>query len=212
MREMTRIVLLGIGFVSAATSLVHARTWTDRAGRQIEADFLGFSDGKVEIKRKSDGKQFHVLLERFSDGDQAFVRSQKKAMDAAFNAGKAYFVWTTQPEPITASFHEVIGTTASFADIRVMARSPTQAPNFRIHIAVEATDAETKGVSCFTTTTSFPATGNTYEAGARYWAVFIAREKLTGSGVARRHLIPADGEPKDATPISNTVQAKVDCK
>jgi hypothetical protein len=78
MRHVTSLVLLSVALLGGAVSPASARTWTDRAGRQLEADFVAFADGKVEIKRKSDGKTFHVPLERFSDADQAFVRSQAK--------------------------------------------------------------------------------------------------------------------------------------
>lgn len=52
------------------------RIWTDRTGRKLDAEYIGFNGGKVEIKRTSDGKTFYVPLERLSDADQAFVRSQ----------------------------------------------------------------------------------------------------------------------------------------
>jgi hypothetical protein len=71
--------LLTITLVGAALASAEARIWTDRTGRQLDAEYIGFSDGKVEIKRASDGKTFHVPIERFSDADQEFVRSQTKA-------------------------------------------------------------------------------------------------------------------------------------
>jgi hypothetical protein len=55
---------------------VQARTWTDRKGRQLEAQFITSKDGNVTIKRQSDGKQFTVPLTSLSDSDQEFVRSQ----------------------------------------------------------------------------------------------------------------------------------------
>lgn len=55
------------------------RLWTDRAGRQFRGEFLGLSDGRLQIRRESDGKTFEVLLERFSDADQAFVRNETRA-------------------------------------------------------------------------------------------------------------------------------------
>lgn len=67
------IVLAGvIGSVPAA----EVRTWTDRAGRQFEGEFEGFTDGQVQVRRASDGQMFRLPLERFSDADQQFVKSQ----------------------------------------------------------------------------------------------------------------------------------------
>jgi hypothetical protein len=79
MRTVIWFVLLSIAYVGVAPRPADARTWTDRTGRQLEADFVGFADGKIQIKRTSDGKIFHLPLERFSDADQAFVKSQTQA-------------------------------------------------------------------------------------------------------------------------------------
>lgn len=69
--------LVALLFFGIAVKSGSAREWTDRAtGRQIEAEFVGFSDGKVEIKRARDGKTFYLPIESLSDADQAFVRSQ----------------------------------------------------------------------------------------------------------------------------------------
>ncbi len=73
-RDVVRAAIMVVVVAVAARS-ADARTWTDRAGRQLDAEFVGFADGKVEIRRTSDGKTFHVPLERFSDADQAFVKS-----------------------------------------------------------------------------------------------------------------------------------------
>jgi hypothetical protein len=74
--------LLTITLVGAALASAAARTWTDRTGQQFDGEYIAFSDGEVEIKRTSDGKTFHVPIERFSDADQEFVRSQIKATAA----------------------------------------------------------------------------------------------------------------------------------
>lgn len=39
--------------VLTGTSL--ARTWTDRQGRTVDAEFVGLKDGKVTIKRNTEG-------------------------------------------------------------------------------------------------------------------------------------------------------------
>ncbi len=77
MHTLACFVLIPIVFVGVVATSAEARIWTDRTGRQIEADFLGFANGNVRIKRPSDGKTFLVPLERFSDADQAFVRAQE---------------------------------------------------------------------------------------------------------------------------------------
>lgn len=101
---MIRRVLFGlltITLVGAAVASTNARVWTDRTGRQLDAEYIGFSDGKVEIKRRSDGRTFRVPLERFSDSDQDFVRSQNKAKPVATTAQEA-------GQSSIAKAHEVI--------------------------------------------------------------------------------------------------------
>ncbi len=51
------------------------RTWTDRQGRQVEADFIALADNVLTVKRTTDGKLFKVRLADFSDADQAFART-----------------------------------------------------------------------------------------------------------------------------------------
>jgi hypothetical protein len=65
--------------VDAAARAAETRTWTDRAGRQFEGQFIGYDDGQIQVKRSSDGMVFRLPLERFSDADQAFVKSRVQA-------------------------------------------------------------------------------------------------------------------------------------
>ena len=58
-------------------------TFTDRSGRQIEAFYLGLSDGKVQIRRKDDGKTFAIDLSTLSEADQAWVGLRASAASAA---------------------------------------------------------------------------------------------------------------------------------
>jgi hypothetical protein len=81
-------VLIPIAFVGIVATPADARTWTDRRGRQIEADFLGVAEGNVRIKRSSDNKIFLVPLERLSDADQAFIRSHKSEVVAVAESAK----------------------------------------------------------------------------------------------------------------------------
>jgi hypothetical protein len=54
---------------------LNARTWTNLKGRKIQADFISVADGKVKIRRTSDGKVFDVPLANLSDADRQFVES-----------------------------------------------------------------------------------------------------------------------------------------
>jgi hypothetical protein len=84
MRAVICFALLTSAFLGVAANPVDARTWTDRTtGRRLDAEFVGFADGKVQIKRARDGKTFHVPLESLSDDDQVFVRSQTEPKQAA---------------------------------------------------------------------------------------------------------------------------------
>jgi len=61
--------------VDNAFKKAFARKWTDVTGRGIEAELLEVKDGRVFLKRK-DGKVGSVPIERLSEADQKFVRSQ----------------------------------------------------------------------------------------------------------------------------------------
>lgn len=53
-----------------------ARTWTSSGGNfTIEADFVGFSEGKVSL-RKADGKQIEVPLDKLSEADRRWVAAE----------------------------------------------------------------------------------------------------------------------------------------
>ena len=54
-------------------SPLSAHVWTGSSGKKVEADFLRIDDGKVVLKRKSDGKQFTVEKSFFSEKDQAVI-------------------------------------------------------------------------------------------------------------------------------------------
>ncbi|WP_309399789.1 SHD1 domain-containing protein [Cerasicoccus maritimus] len=50
------------------------RTWTDKAGRQVEAEFIALEAGHVKIKRSSDGRTYLFPVESLSREDQAYLR------------------------------------------------------------------------------------------------------------------------------------------
>ena len=63
-------------------STCFARNWTDRKGRQVEADLVSLNNGIVTLKRGSDGNVFDLPLELLSDQDQAFVKTSAAPDDA----------------------------------------------------------------------------------------------------------------------------------
>lgn len=74
-RNVVCTMLLAVLFLTL-TSTCLGRIWTDRTGRQVEAELISVSDGYVKIKRQSDGKVFDLPLDRLSDDDRAFLRAQ----------------------------------------------------------------------------------------------------------------------------------------
>ena len=55
------------------------RSWNDTKGKgPLVATFMGFSEGKVGLKRISDGKEFRIPLETLSKPDQLFVQELNK--------------------------------------------------------------------------------------------------------------------------------------
>lgn len=52
------------------------RTWTSKEGKTIQARFVEEQNGKITIKRE-DGRQFKVLLDKFSTVDQEYVHAQR---------------------------------------------------------------------------------------------------------------------------------------
>lgn len=66
-------LILGLGSLLVMGE-AHARKWTDSTGKfSVEAEYLGFRDGKVHLKR-FDQKLIYVPVQRFSAADQAFLR------------------------------------------------------------------------------------------------------------------------------------------
>jgi hypothetical protein len=49
------------------------RTWTDSKGRTVEAEYRGFADGKVQLRRTSDSQDFEIPISQLSDGDRELV-------------------------------------------------------------------------------------------------------------------------------------------
>jgi len=69
---MQRYIFLMLTLV-LCPSLALARTWTNREGKEIIADFVDATEEKVTLK-KSDGKVVTFKLELLSEDDQQFIR------------------------------------------------------------------------------------------------------------------------------------------
>ena len=80
--------------VAAIATTASARIWTDRKGREVEAEFVSYENGQVRIKRKSDGKEFVVPLSTFSDDDQSFLWVRRLA--STYDARKEFDKWNAR--------------------------------------------------------------------------------------------------------------------
>lgn len=77
MRGIICIVL--VATVISSVVFAEGRTWTDQKGRKANAEFVSFENGKVRLRRTSDGKTFSVPIESLSDADQEYVKSEALA-------------------------------------------------------------------------------------------------------------------------------------
>jgi len=76
-KRIGSFALIGLFFLTALPG-APARNWTDRTGKyQVEAEFVGFQNGLVHLKR-ADGKIVAVPLEAFSAADRRFVAAVLK--------------------------------------------------------------------------------------------------------------------------------------
>ncbi len=60
------------------STMVEARVFTNKQGREIDAEIISVASPEVKIKR-ADGKVFTMLIDTFTDEDQAFIRTWKLA-------------------------------------------------------------------------------------------------------------------------------------
>lgn len=90
-----RIFALVCTIVCLAGALGYAatRTFTDKTGKhQIEAEFVGFSGGKVQL-RKDDGSVIDVKMSVLSSDDQKWVRAElkrRRSANVAVDAGSSF--------------------------------------------------------------------------------------------------------------------------
>jgi hypothetical protein len=55
------------------------RTWTDKDGKTVEAEFRGFADGRVKLRRTTDGRDFEVPITNLSAADRELVEVSSKS-------------------------------------------------------------------------------------------------------------------------------------
>lgn len=93
--------LLCLIVMGLAASAAYGRTWTSTTGSQLEADYVGFRNNTVSL-RKADGKAFEIGLQFLSEADRAFVNEQKPR-DAAATAPTATAKATSPATPLLSS-------------------------------------------------------------------------------------------------------------
>ncbi len=71
-----RVSLLAIFLCTVGSSTLPARSWTDRSGKyHIEAELVGFKDGKAVLKRP-DGRFVSIRASQLSTADQKYIREE----------------------------------------------------------------------------------------------------------------------------------------
>jgi len=209
---MSRIFPLALVFVAcgaATLTTAFGRTWTDRGGRKVEADLVAVVNGKVRIKRASDGKNFDVPIDRLSDADQAFVESQAKSNEAlaaareqTFADGKLYFVSrpdTGRVESGDGLLRMVIGLDYQ---LKPDSKPPDEPFSIVMAFAVKDTDTgqlyEHKGIWT-------PQELKDLKSG-RTGAMLLGASSLRGEGDATLYLTKKEDKE---TPISNKISVPV---
>jgi len=82
---MTRRIVTVIFTASVFSTVVLARTWTDRSGEfEVEAEYVGYKNGKVRLKSEK-GKSITVDVQRLSQADQEFVAEKRRIADEEGN-------------------------------------------------------------------------------------------------------------------------------
>ncbi len=71
--------LFCLGMFSARAEF---REWTAADGRKLLAEFVSLEDGQVTIKRRVDGREFKLPLEKLSEADQAWATEKGAALQA----------------------------------------------------------------------------------------------------------------------------------
>lgn len=95
--------VLGLAGLSLAASASELRTWSDRKGNRIEAEFIKLDGGNVLLKTK-EGRAIPAKLENLCEADQAFVR------DATYVPREVVATFRRRPGGL---YEEVAGSSAA---------------------------------------------------------------------------------------------------
>ncbi|MBL9160328.1 MAG: redoxin domain-containing protein [Verrucomicrobiales bacterium] len=79
-----RLSLLGLLFAATFTN-ASARTWTNQAGKTIEADFVSLNGDQLVLKG-ANGKTYEIPLASLSEADQTFAKEQGAASPSSPSA------------------------------------------------------------------------------------------------------------------------------
>lgn len=107
------LAIIVAGYVSAVSSgagRAATRTWTDVSGEhKVEAELLGFQDGKVRLRRVVDGIEIEVAVSRLSDGDRKYLADlARQTTPDASPAASAESASATSPHLMAAAKNHVV--------------------------------------------------------------------------------------------------------
>lgn len=70
------LVLVALSLVLPAPAVAEVRTWANRDGVTIDAEFVGRENGTVTIRRTADRKVFRIPVASLSEADQTWLEKQ----------------------------------------------------------------------------------------------------------------------------------------
>ena len=76
---MTTTLDFSMLLLLASAGILSGREWTSSDGRKLEADFISAADNQVKLKRPN-GQVISLPLDRLSEPDQSWVKSQASAL------------------------------------------------------------------------------------------------------------------------------------
>jgi len=79
MNYKIKLIVALLLFSGVSVSIVSARTWSNTAGKTIEAKFIGLEDGKVLLDKK--GKTYKVPLTSLVEDDRKFAQEEAAKLD-----------------------------------------------------------------------------------------------------------------------------------
>lgn len=97
------LLALAFAFFVAIPLAAAPRTWTDRDGRTVEAEFVRADATGVVIRRVDDGREFTLSRDRLSEADLAFLAQQTAPVPAPAASTPA------EPPPWIDSLNRALG-------------------------------------------------------------------------------------------------------